>query len=160
MALMTTQLQHLKVQDVMTPNPMRLGEDTPLEEIFRMFSTHSLDCLPVVNPQDQLEGAITISDLEKSRQLFDLKEYISIIVSGLDEDLRRRIAVSFNLEGPIELTAREVMSVRTVKVHPTDTLETVCQQLVELKRYHAMVVNESNHVVGLLSVFDILKRLS
>ena len=153
---MELQLQQLKVEDIMVANPMRLHEDTPLEEIFRAFSTHQMKCLPVVDGDGRLEGCITLSDLEKSRQLFDLKEYIGIIVSGLEEDLRSRIASTFSLDGPIDLRAREVMSVKTPRLKPTDTVAEACRQMVDFKCHYAMVVDEIQQVIGIINSFDIM----
>lgn len=54
-----------KVSEVMTPNPVTVAEDTPLEEIVRMLERHGVKRLPVVRG-DQLVGIVTRSDLLRS----------------------------------------------------------------------------------------------
>lgn len=147
----------IKVEDVMTPNPLRVEEDTPIETVFQLFAEHHLNCLPVVDQADRLQGCILLGDLERSRQLFDLKEYINIIMAGLEEDIRSRIANSFSLEGPIDLRAREVMTVNILKVRSEDSLSLVSQQMLEKRSHHAFVVDNQNRLAGILSSFDFIK---
>lgn len=156
---MNLQFENVQVQDIMTPNPLRLDEDMPLEEIFALFTAHRLYCAPVVDQENRFQGCISIGDLERSRQLYDLKEYLGIIVSGLDEETRRRIAESFSWDGPINLRAREVMSAKSPRVLPTESVQEVSQRLLENSTHYAMVVDNESHVVGTVTTFDILKLL-
>jgi CBS-domain-containing membrane protein len=51
-----------KVNEIMTPNPVTVAEDTPLEDIVRIIEQHNVKRLPVVRG-DQLVGIVTRSDL-------------------------------------------------------------------------------------------------
>ncbi len=51
-----------KVNEIMTPNPVTVVEDTPLEDIVRILEQHNVKRLPVVRG-DQLVGIVTRSDL-------------------------------------------------------------------------------------------------
>jgi CBS domain-containing protein len=54
--------QGRKVNEIMTPDPLTVMEDTPLEDIVRILEQHHLKRLPVVRG-DQLVGIVTKSDL-------------------------------------------------------------------------------------------------
>jgi CBS domain-containing protein len=51
-----------KVDEIMTPDPVSVAEDTPLEDIVRIIERHNVKHLPVVRG-DQLVGIVTRSDL-------------------------------------------------------------------------------------------------
>lgn len=51
-----------KVEEIMTPNPVTVAEDIPLEDIVRIIERHNVKRLPVVHG-DQLVGIVTRSDL-------------------------------------------------------------------------------------------------
>ena len=51
-----------KVSEIMTPNPVTVAEDTPLEDIVRIIEQHNVKRLPVVRG-DQLVGIVTRTDL-------------------------------------------------------------------------------------------------
>jgi CBS-domain-containing membrane protein len=54
-----------KVKEIMTPNPVTVAEDTPLEDIVRIIERHNVKRLPVVRG-DQLVGIVTGSNLLQS----------------------------------------------------------------------------------------------
>jgi len=51
-----------KIVDVMTPEPIAVDEDTPLEEIVRLMEKHGIKRLPVVR-DERLVGLVSRSDL-------------------------------------------------------------------------------------------------
>jgi CBS domain-containing protein len=51
-----------KVGEIMTPSPVTINEDTPIEEIARIMESRRLRRLPVMNG-DKMTGIITQSDL-------------------------------------------------------------------------------------------------
>ena len=54
-----------KVKEIMTPDPVTVAEDTPLEDIVRTIERHNVKRLPVVRG-DQLVGIVTGSNLLQS----------------------------------------------------------------------------------------------
>lgn len=51
-----------KVNEIMTPNPITVAEDTPLEHVVRIIEQHNVKRLPVVR-EGHLVGIVTKSDL-------------------------------------------------------------------------------------------------
>ncbi len=147
----------LTVQDIMTRDPIRVHEDTRLDEVFRLFTEHQLNCLPVVDDADHIQGCIMLRDMERSRQLFDLKEYLGILMSSLPEKTRQEVETSFSMDEPINLTAREVMTVRVLEVSPSDPLDETCTRMAAGKNHYAIVINADRQILGIVSSFDFVK---
>jgi CBS domain-containing protein len=76
-----------KVNEIMTPNPVTVAEDTPLDDIVRIIEQHNVKRLPVVRG-DQLVGIVTRSDL--LRALATLARGIPEPTAG-DDDIRSTI---------------------------------------------------------------------
>src|SRR5690606_473277 len=59
-------LSKLKVEQLMTSKVVVVSPDTPLEEAARLMVEHRLGGLPVVDPQRQVVGLITETDIFKA----------------------------------------------------------------------------------------------
>jgi CBS domain-containing protein/gamma-glutamyl:cysteine ligase YbdK (ATP-grasp superfamily) len=55
--------RELTVQDVMVKDPVKAHADTPTLTALELMRTHNIGCLPVVDGDDRLIGAITVYDL-------------------------------------------------------------------------------------------------
>lgn len=156
---MNYQIQTLKVKDVMRPAPLTVDEETTVETVFQILSEQSLPCIPVVDAQKRLQGCIFLSDIQKVHQLFDLKEYLGIILSGLDPKTQAEVASAFAIESPINLFAREVMSVKPLVVDESESISNLSRLMIEQSSVQALVIDQNQHVTGIVSTFDILKAL-
>jgi acetoin utilization protein AcuB len=56
----------LRVDDVMTPNPVTILEDATVEEAARIISDRKFNALPVVSSTGELVGIITVTDILRS----------------------------------------------------------------------------------------------
>jgi acetoin utilization protein AcuB len=56
----------IRVDDVMTPNPVTILEDATVEEAARIISDRKFNALPVVSSTGELVGIITVTDILKS----------------------------------------------------------------------------------------------
>ena len=55
--------QELTVKDVMMRDPVKAHPDTPTLQALEMMREHNIGCLPVVDGEDRLLGAVTVYDL-------------------------------------------------------------------------------------------------
>lgn len=140
------------VQDVMTPDPATISEDTPLEEIVKIMERKGIKRLPVLR-NDTLIGIVTranllqavanlsrgamppsTSDDELRRQILESMEKHSWCPMGLNVVVREGIA---DLSGVITddrqrdaavVAARNVAGVKTVHDHLcwVDTMSGTC----------------------------------
>ena len=58
-----SQLEQLRVRDIMTPEVVTVGGTTPLWEAGQMLLQHKFGCLPIVHANYMLAGIITVTDL-------------------------------------------------------------------------------------------------
>jgi CBS domain-containing protein len=74
-------ISRLKVEEIMTPRPLTIGQDATLGEAAETMLEHKVSGLPVVNGSDQLVGIITESDIFR-KVVRDWREEIEPVVSG------------------------------------------------------------------------------
>jgi len=55
-------LQHIFAEDIMTKEPICVGEETPVEEIIRLMTEHNIIRVPVVR-KEKLIGVISRCDI-------------------------------------------------------------------------------------------------
>src|SRR5437867_952839 len=58
-----SQLEQLRVREIMTPDVVTIGGTTPLREAGQLLLQHTFGCLPVVRDHHTLVGIITVTDL-------------------------------------------------------------------------------------------------
>ncbi len=56
-------VKDIKVSDIMTPNPITVQTDTPIEQATQILLDRKIDCLPVKDTSGELTGIITSTDI-------------------------------------------------------------------------------------------------
>lgn len=59
-------IKDIKVKQVMTPNPITILRETPIQEAAKLFLERRIDCLPVKGPRQKLVGILTSTDILKA----------------------------------------------------------------------------------------------
>ncbi len=130
----------LKVQDLMTPNPVAVSEDTSLKKVWQLMKVEDHRQLPVVNRQGELTGIITDRDLRLAINspyvLHERKE---------DEHL---LATT---------TALGIMTDNPFTVTPDDPAYQAAE-ILSLHKFGALPVVEGKILVGIISVTDFLAQ--
>ncbi len=81
-------VKNIKAKKIMTPNPITLEENTPIDQAAKLFIERKIDCLPIKNSKGRLSGILTSTDILKAFIAFSeiLGEIQCIdIVMGADE---------------------------------------------------------------------------
>lgn len=144
------------IRDYMTPNPLTIQPETPVEDIANLLLVHRINGVPVVDDAGRLLGMVTAEDL---------------IHRGADERLEPREAVwkenfwiSFlgpkgqqrdKAEGR---TATEVMTTQVHSVEPDMHPSTAARLMVD-HHLTSLPVVEVGKVIGIISRIDLLKHL-
>ena len=81
-------VKKIKANKIMTPNPITIEEDTPIDQAAKIFLERKIDCLPVKDTKGRLSGILTSTDILKafiafSEILGDIQRID--IVMGTDE---------------------------------------------------------------------------
>ena len=117
-----------KVRDVMTSGPVCVTPDTPVSVVAEVMDTDNIGAVPVVE-DDRLTGMITDRDI-----------VIRAIAKGKD---------------PRGMPVREIYSREVVAVTPDDKLNDVVSVMADKQIRRIPVVDEENHLVGVVSQADI-----
>lgn len=156
---MSKPLNTIFVTELMHANPICVHQSSLIEPISELFASQQLYCVPVINDDRVCQGSISVDDLARSRQLFELKEYLGIMVNTLEDGQKAQFTDAFDLNRPINLTAREVMSVSRPAVYESDTLESLLPHLLSSQSTYALVLNASQAPVGVVFASDVLNYL-
>ncbi|TCS60842.1 CBS domain-containing protein [Varunaivibrio sulfuroxidans] len=144
------------IRSFMTPDPVTVQPDTPVEDIASLLLAHRINGVPVVNGAGRLIGVVTAEDL---------------IHRGADERLAPRESIwkeSFwvSFLGPMEAhrdkaeghTAAEVMTAEVHSVAP-DMHPSIAARLMVDHHLTSLPVVEDGKVIGVISRIDLLSLL-
>lgn len=137
-------VKNIKVKDIMTPNPITIGPDVPVDRAAQLFLDRKIDCLPVKDAKGKLVGILTSTDILKAfvelREilggvqridiLMDVKDYedalkvlrgqkISVVSAGItpSNDLRRTV-FSFRVKDANLESLRSILREKGYSVLP------------------------------------------
>ena len=125
-------------QDVMTADPIRAQEDTPLSEALATMAEHDIRHLPVVR-NEALVGIISDRDIR-----------------GLGVSLVNDEQGLQSLRQRMQRTVSEVMSTEVVSLDENDTLLDL-QQVLDSFEFRHVPVTQDDRLIGLLSERDVLR---
>ncbi|MFQ5410813.1 MAG: HPP family protein [Phycisphaerae bacterium] len=119
------------VYDYMTPDPFVVSRTEPIAGILATLRTHGIHQMPVVDESNRLVGIVT------------------------DRDVRS--AIGLRPAGEICLSAGDIMTSKVITITPGTDLEEALDILSEA-RFGSLPVVVGEHVVGILSTRDLLRR--
>jgi acetoin utilization protein AcuB len=138
MAIPAKQRQILRVEEVMTPNPVTLAPGDTIAEAEEIMNEEGFRQIPVVNNKE-LVGIITDRDI---------RSFLSGRLFGVPED--REVAMNTKIAS--------VMTTKPVSVAPEDDLSDAVELLIEGKIGGIPVVDEDDGLVGIVTYVDVLKK--
>lgn len=138
MAMPARQRQVLRVEDVMTANPVTLGPGDTIAAAEEIMNEEGFRQIPVVNKKE-LVGIITDRDI---------RSFLSGRLFGVPED--REVAMNTKIAA--------VMTTKPVFVAPDDDLADAVELLIEGKIGGIPVVDEDEGLVGIVTYVDVLRK--
>jgi CBS domain-containing protein len=130
--------QTLKVEDVMTANPVTLDAGDTIAEAEEIMNEQGFRQIPVVSKQE-LVGIITDRDI---------RSFLGGRLFGAPEE--REVAMNTRVGA--------VMTTKPVSVELEDNLPEVIELLIEGKVGGIPVVNEEQSLVGIVTYVDVLRK--
>jgi CBS-domain-containing membrane protein/PII-like signaling protein len=131
-----------RAADLMTPNPVTLRVTTPLAQAAAVMADRHLKRLPVVDEQSRLIGMVSRSDLLKT----------------VAEGLRQRPAEPLQLPAGAPTTVGGIMLHEVPSVYAATPLAETLDRLLETDKRRAIVVDDDNRVVGIITDGDVVER--
>lgn len=128
-------LEKLKVKDAMTPNPITVDADAPIEEAALIMRNNRISALPVIE-NDEVVGIITESDI--------FRAFIEMLGDG-KKGLRYTLRIK-NTPGEIahivNLIAKENINIMSMATFPAEDTEEYGYLVLRLETEDLTFVNE------------------
>lgn len=129
-----TQIFH--AYQLMSHPVITLPVDTPIQDAYHLFKAHDVDQMPVNSYQLQLIGLVTLKDL------------LAFIIEDGDQ-------ISFVRDK----TVQDAMSPEVITADPVSDVRRIANVMVEYNVSAVPIVNEQDHLVGIVSRSDLLKAM-
>ena len=122
----------IKVGDFMTRTVFTIPRDATLAEAAAALSSRSVDGAPVCDPHGRIVGMVSKGDLAE----------------GCYSD-RLKVCQSVG----------DVMSLDVIRAHSDDDIEAISKLLVFEGAHRAIVVDESDAMIGIVTPLDVLRAI-
>ncbi len=146
----------LRVQEVMTREPVCAERSTTIRELARMFEEFEISGVPVIDQEGSVIGVVTKTDLIRRcsegspdappGSLFELLSD----EAGEDTEL---------IPEPL-IVVEDFMSSDPLTVGPEDSVQSVARAMADARVHRAIVVDAEKHPVGIVTSLDLLKVLA
>jgi acetoin utilization protein AcuB len=137
------------VRDAMTPTPMTIDAEAPVETAVAVMRERGLRHLPVVDDAGRLIGIVTDRDLRSALLEFAIGDYLPSSRGRL-----RAMAASFN-----EVRIGHVMTWGAMTVRPEAPLAQAAAIMVDA-RVGSLLVVDHGRLVGIVTEHDVLKAFA
>ncbi|AFY52822.1 putative transcriptional regulator, contains C-terminal CBS domains [Rivularia sp. PCC 7116] len=146
------------VSEVMTSNPITVKTDTPLREAIKILAEKRISGLPVVDDAGHLIGIISETDLMWQQAGVTPPAYFMIFDSVIY--LKNPIEYERELHKALGQTVGEVMSQKPITISPDKPLREAAKIMRDRKIHRLPVVDDSEQIVGILSLGDIIRDMA
>jgi CBS domain-containing protein len=147
------------VGEVMTPNPITVKPETPLQEAIKLLAEKRISGLPVMDDQQKLVGVISDTDLMWQESGVDTPPYIMLLDSIIY--LQNPARHDKEIHKALGQTVGEVMNDNPITIKPTQTLREAAHLMNEKKIRRLPVVDpESGDIIGILTQGDIIRDMA
>jgi CBS domain-containing protein len=147
------------VGEVMTPNPITVKPDTPLQDAIRLLAENRISGMPVLDNQEKLVGVISDTDLMWQESGVDTPPYVMLLDSIIY--LQNPARHERELHKALGQTVGEVMNDVPISILPTQTLREAAHLMNEKKIRRLPVLNvENRQLIGILTQGDIIRAMA
>ena len=136
------------VKDVMAPDVVTVGKDTPFEVIAAALREHRVSAFPVLDQASQVIGVVSESDLLAKLALGNGDDEMPGMITGI---LRRQ-----QLKKAHAVTVAELMTSPAYTVRPEDTVEQAARIMYLRNVKRLPVVDAGGRLAGIVSRADVL----
>jgi len=139
------------VRDVISVRP-----NSFLKDVMTTFLEKKIGGVPIVDENGKLSGIVTDGDILRAIKPIDrrIQDYFSFITYVAEEDLEERLDEMAKVE-----IIRIAKTNGIVSVNPNDDMKTVITLLSKHHFKKLPVIDETNHVVGVISRGDVIRNI-
>jgi len=139
------------VRDVISVRP-----NSSIKDVMTTFVEKKIGGVPIVDENGKLSGIVTDGDILRAIKPIDrrIQDYFSFITYVAEEDLEERLDEMAKVE-----IIRIAKTNGIVSVNPNDDMKTVITLLSKHHFKKLPVIDETNHVVGVISRGDVIRNI-
>lgn len=139
------------VRDVISVRP-----NSSIKDVMTTFVEKKIGGVPIVDENGKLSGIVTDGDILRAIKPIDrrIQDYFSFITYIAEEDLEERMDEMAKVE-----IIRIAKTNGIVSVNPNDDMKTVITLLSKHHFKKLPVIDETNHVVGVISRGDVIRNI-
>jgi CBS domain-containing protein len=141
----------VKIRDVMTPSPKRVGRGMPVDDVVRLLLSSTFTGVPVVDEQDRPVGVISQTDL-----IYRAKMPMRLALMANTEPE----TVDMILKSLSEMTAEAIMTQPDVHIHEDAPLTDAVNLMLEKNVKRLLVVDAWGKLTGIVSRMDVFKTIT
>lgn len=146
------------VAEVMTPDPIVVGPQTPIREAIKIIAERSISGLPVVDDTGKLVGVISETDLLWQETGIEPPVYIMFLDSVIY--LENPARYDQELHKALGQTVGEVMSDDPVTIKPDQPLRKAAKLMQEKSIRRLAVTDNAGKLIGVLTSGDIVRVMA
>jgi len=155
----TMVLPALTAADLMTPNPVSLGEMVTVKEAIAFLVDKGIGGAPVIDEAGHPVGVLTQHDI-----VVHDRETVSYVTPDRDyvddgKPLRRHLREDFLLENVDRTEIRELMTPVIFSVKLDTPATKIIEEMVNLRIHRLYVVDDIGVLVGVVTALDVLRHL-
>ncbi|MFW5708704.1 MAG: CBS domain-containing protein [Chloroflexota bacterium] len=135
-------LRDMLIRDWMTKDVIGVTPDTPITTAHQIMKKNRIRRLPVLNDDNVLVGIVTIGDVREASP------------SGATTLSIWELNYLWS-----QLAVKDVMSHKVLTVHENEPVINAAKIMLESKISGLPVVDENNHVVGIVTESDVFRML-
>lgn len=147
----------MRVRDVMVEQVVSVSEGQSLRDALDMMLDNGLTTLPVIDAGRHCVGVIAAVDmLPASEQLDDEVRDLS----HKSSEEQGYVAETVPTQGLAQQAVEDFMSAAVVTVGGGASLPDAAAKMLQNQIHHLIVVDDQDHVIGILSTMDILEAFA
>ncbi len=149
------------VAEIMDANPVTVGPEASLEEVYRTLQAEEVNGLPVVNDGGRCVGIITEADLVIAGEEGDLHvpHYIELFGGLIPLEFHGMEHFRERLKKATAAKAADLMTEDPVTIGPEATAKEAAH-VISAKHHNRLPVVEHGRLVGLVTRVDVLASLA
>ena len=152
-------------KDIMETQVVRVSANQPVIDVCRIFYEEEISGAPVVDESYQVVGVVSLTDLARTMQ----SDHVEL--TGGSNFYRQMMAAppawardAGEFDGRFADTlVSEIMTQEVVSVAPDTPIPLVVKKILDHHIHRVLVLDETrdyDHLVGIISVFDLVKLLA
>ena len=148
--------------DLMTPNPVSIGQNATVKEAVAFLTDRGFSAAPVIDEAGRPVGVVSRADIVVHHR--NKSEYVPAVPDYYEKtDLATRsgahLAGGEQAESIYQTRVRDIMTPVVFAVPSEAPARRVVGDLVGLKVYRLFVVDADGVLVGVISALDVLRHL-